>query len=80
MKTVDPSRRAILAGAPAAVALASLNCAAHAEGSELHRLIETNRAARQAFCAAVNAQEEAKARYNAAYKPILTPSAGCSME
>lgn len=62
MKTVDESRRKILAGgsAAAALALVPLNCAAHADSSELQRLIEANRVARRVFCDAVDIEQEAE--------------------
>jgi hypothetical protein len=71
-----PSRRLVLAAGSAAVVLGSISVAAHtAENSELSELIARHRAAREAFCEAVDLQEATRDRYKKAYpKLVLTPA------
>jgi hypothetical protein len=71
-----PDRRLFLSTGAAAMVASAVKSPAHAaEASELTVLIERNRAARAAFCDAIDVQNEAEERYDAAYPgPFLTPA------
>jgi hypothetical protein len=82
MTTIDPSRRAVIAGGTAAAVLGMIAAPVHAgEKSGLTNLIAHHKTVRQALCVAIDAQEEIEARYKAVYpKTIFTPSAHCFYE
>jgi hypothetical protein len=71
-----PSRRLFLTAGSAATVFGAINAAAAgAEASDLLRLIAKHRAAREAFCNAVDVQNDAEERYEATYPdPPLTPA------
>lgn len=72
MNALVPSRRAFLAGAaPAAVALALPAVVTAAEPSPLPALIEAYVRANKAFCAAVDEQDAAEARFKQTPGPMV---------
>ncbi|MDI9846548.1 hypothetical protein QM467_00590 [Rhodoblastus sp. 17X3] len=71
-----PSRRLFLAAGSAATVFGAISAAAHGtEASDLLSLIAKHRAAREAFCEAIDLQEATQDRYDEAYPdPVLTPA------